>query len=77
MIEIALMFCFPIVEDLQGFIRLGNPVTVSQELTHGQILYSLKLGGVPSDSYICADNIMDKDVLNPPVKIITPWRRSW
>jgi hypothetical protein len=62
------MFCFPVVEDYQGFIRLGNPVTVSQKLHHGQILHALKIGGVPSDSYICSERLIDKNALDKPEK---------
>ena len=77
MIELALMFCFPVVEDIQGFIRLGNPVTVSQGLTHGQILSAIKIGGVPSDSYICSNDRLNKNVLDPHVSEYRMWKDTW
>ncbi len=70
-----LMMCFPIVEDLQGFIRLGDPITVSQEYTHGQVLTALKFT-TPSDSYICTINPIDNQVLNRPEKLTVP-RGGW
>ena len=66
-----LMMCFPIVEDIQGFIRLGDPVTVSREFTHGQVLTALKLT-TPSDSYICSNGVLEYEQDKPVFKVFVP-----
>ena len=67
-----LMMCFPIVEDLSGYVRLGSPVTVSTEFTHSMILTALRFS-TPSDSYICSSDVIEYDGKNrPPFKVYIP-----
>jgi len=65
MVTIALLVCFPILESNFGHLFLGHPITVSDQYTHVQILTALKLV-TPSDSYICTDKPIDKNVLDKP-----------
>lgn len=66
-----MMLCFPIVEDIQGFIRLGDPVTVSQDFTHGQVLSALKFT-TPSDSYICSNGVLEYEQERPVFRVYVP-----
>ena len=60
MLEVVLMFCFPVLEDLKGNLNISDHfVSVPQTYTHGAILASLSLAGVPTDSYVCSDKVLE------------------
>ena len=67
MLEVALMFCFPIVGDLKGTLRISDHyVTIPQTYTHGSILAALVIAGETADSYICSDKVLEGKPIGSP-----------